>query len=75
VDAYRLGDDLDQLDGLDLDTDLTDAAVVVEWGEGVAEALSQDHLLVRLDRGDDDVRKVVVEPHGSWAERDIPLPA
>ena len=34
VDAYRLGDDLDQLDGLDLDTDLTDAVVVVEWGEG-----------------------------------------
>jgi tRNA threonylcarbamoyladenosine biosynthesis protein TsaE len=71
VDAYRLGDDLDQLDGLDLDTDLMDAVVVVEWGEGVAEALSADHLLIRLDRRDDDVREVVVEPHGSWAEREI----
>jgi tRNA threonylcarbamoyladenosine biosynthesis protein TsaE len=75
VDAYRLGDDLDQLDGLDLDTDLTDAAVVVEWGEGVAEALSEDHLLVRLDRRDDDVREVVVEPHGSWTDRDVALSA
>jgi tRNA threonylcarbamoyladenosine biosynthesis protein TsaE len=73
VDAYRLGDDLDQLDGLDLDTDLMDAVVVVEWGEGVAEALSADHLLIRLDRRDDDVREVVVEPHGSWAEREIRL--
>lgn len=72
VDAYRLGDDLDQLDGLDLDTDLVDAAVVVEWGEGVAEALSRDFLLVRLDRHDDDVRSAVVEPHGTWVEREIP---
>jgi tRNA threonylcarbamoyladenosine biosynthesis protein TsaE len=69
VDAYRLGDDLDQLDGLDLDTDLVDAAVVVEWGEGVAEALSTDHLLVRLDRRDDDVREVTLVPHGSWVGR------
>jgi tRNA threonylcarbamoyladenosine biosynthesis protein TsaE len=69
VDAYRLGDDLDQLDGLDLDTDLMDAAVVVEWGEGIAGALSSDHLLVRLTRRDDDVREAVVVPQGSWAAR------
>lgn len=72
VDAYRLGDDLDQLDGLDLDTDLMDAAVVVEWGEGVAEALSRDYLLVRLTRRDDDVREAVVEPHGAWVGREVP---
>lgn len=71
VDAYRLGDDLDQLDGLDLDTDLVDAAVVVEWGEGVAEALSTDHLLVRLNRREDDVREAELVPHGSWRERDL----
>lgn len=70
VDAYRLGDDLGQLDGLDLDTDLMDAAVVVEWGEGVASALSVDHLLIRLDRRDDDVRLVEVVPHGAWVERE-----
>ncbi len=64
VDAYRLGDDLDQLDGLDLDTDLVDAAVVVEWGEGVAATLSADHLVIRLERRDDDVREAVVEQHG-----------
>jgi tRNA threonylcarbamoyladenosine biosynthesis protein TsaE len=73
VDAYRLGDDLDQLDGLDLDTDLMDAAVVVEWGEGVAEALSEDHLLIRLDRRDDDVREARLLPHGSWVTREISL--
>jgi tRNA threonylcarbamoyladenosine biosynthesis protein TsaE len=70
VDAYRL-DGLDELDDLDLDTDLVDAAVVVEWGEGVAERLSEDHLLVRLERRPDDVRVARLEPHGAWATRDL----
>ncbi len=48
-----------------------DAAVVVEWGEGVAEALSADHLLIRLSRRDDDVRSAVLVPHGSWVDREI----
>ncbi len=72
VDAYRLGS-LDELDELDLDTDLTEAAVVVEWGEGLAERLAEDYLVVRIERRDDDVRLIGLEPHGSWADR--PLPA
>lgn len=69
VDAYRLGGDLAQLDDLDLDTDLESSAVVVEWGEGSAERLSEDHLVVRLERRLDDVRVATLEPHGSWHER------
>jgi tRNA threonylcarbamoyladenosine biosynthesis protein TsaE len=64
VDAYRLGsggaDVTAELDDLDLDTELTEAVVAVEWGEGVAERLAADHLLVRLDRRPDDVRVAVV---------------
>ncbi len=62
VDMYRLldhagSDLLGELDSLDLDTDLDDAVVVVEWGEGLAERLSDRHLDVRLQRGlDSDVR-------------------
>jgi tRNA threonylcarbamoyladenosine biosynthesis protein TsaE len=62
VDVYRLldhaGADLvAELDSLDLDTDLDDAVVVVEWGEGLAERLSERHLDIRLERGrDTDVR-------------------
>lgn len=55
VDAYRLGGP-GELDDLDLDTDLTEAVVVVEWGEGLAERLSAAYLLVRLARRPDDVR-------------------
>jgi tRNA threonylcarbamoyladenosine biosynthesis protein TsaE len=67
VDAYRLGatgasgptraaDIAAELDDLDLDTDLAEAVVAVEWGEGVAERLAARHVLVRLDRRPDDVR-------------------
>jgi tRNA threonylcarbamoyladenosine biosynthesis protein TsaE len=62
VDFYRLLDEsaidlLGELDSLDLDTDLADAVVVVEWGEGLAERLSDRHLDVRLQRGvDSEVR-------------------
>lgn len=55
VDVYRLldhhgADLLGELDSLDLDTDLDDAVVVVEWGEGLAERLSERHLDIRLER-------------------------
>nr|WP_241257339.1 tRNA (adenosine(37)-N6)-threonylcarbamoyltransferase complex ATPase subunit type 1 TsaE [Rhodococcus sp. KRD162] len=64
VDAYRLGltgqSALDELDALDLDTDLTDAIVVVEWGEGLVEKLAERHVSVRLTRDpDSEIRRVV----------------
>lgn len=73
VDAYRIGGDLSQLDDLDLDTELDTAAVVVEWGEGIAELLSDDYLVVHLDRESDEHRSVNVEPHGAWRGRHTPL--
>jgi tRNA threonylcarbamoyladenosine biosynthesis protein TsaE len=68
VDAYRLGGELAQLDDLDLDTELVEAAVVIEWGEG-GERLSDDHLLIALTRRADDSRLAEVTPSGSWAQR------
>ena len=58
VDMFRLLDHSDppsadllgELDSLDLDTDLDGAVVVVEWGEGLAERLSERHLDIRLER-------------------------
>jgi len=59
VDVYRLLDNsaadlLAELDSLDLDTDLEDSVVVVEWGEGLAERLSAHHLDLRLQRHTED---------------------
>ena len=58
VDVYRLlehhgADLLGELDSLDLDNDLDDSVVVVEWGEGLAERLSEHHLDIRLQRAPD----------------------
>lgn len=65
VDMYRLLDHpgtdlLGELDALDLDTDLDDAVVVVEWGEGLAERLSEHHLDIRIERDSaTDVRTAI----------------
>ncbi|RDH76041.1 tRNA (adenosine(37)-N6)-threonylcarbamoyltransferase complex ATPase subunit type 1 TsaE [Mycolicibacterium moriokaense] len=65
VDMYRLldhagADLLGELDSLDLDTDLDDAVVVVEWGEGIVERLSERHLDIRLERASDtEVRTAI----------------
>jgi tRNA threonylcarbamoyladenosine biosynthesis protein TsaE len=65
VDMYRLldhagADLLGELDSLDLDTELDDAVVVVEWGEGLAERLSERHLDVRLERARDTELRTAV---------------
>jgi len=68
VDAYRLGG-LEELDDLDLDTSLDEAVTVVEWGEGLAEGLSESRLEVAIVRGDAphdglDPRRVEITPVG-----------
>jgi tRNA threonylcarbamoyladenosine biosynthesis protein TsaE len=47
VDAYRLGG-FAELEDLDLDASLDEAVTVVEWGQGVADQLSESHLDVTL---------------------------
>ena len=79
VDAYRLGG-VDELDDLDLDTSLDDAVTVVEWGEGVAEALADSRLEVRIlramahvDEADHDTRHVLLTPVGPrWYDLALP---
>lgn len=73
VDAYRLGGASDpraEVDDLDLDATVDEAVTVVEWGEGLVEQLSDEHLEVRIDRRDDDTRVVRLVPVGAaWADR------
>ncbi|WP_324789157.1 tRNA (adenosine(37)-N6)-threonylcarbamoyltransferase complex ATPase subunit type 1 TsaE [Streptomyces sp. H51] len=76
VDAYRLGGGLDEMEDLDLDVSLPDSVVVVEWGEGKVEELTDDRLHVVIHRavGDtaDEVRHVTVTGLGErWAAADL----
>lgn len=70
VDAYRLGG-LGELDDLDLDVSQEESVTVIEWGAGLAEALSDAYLRIDLARADDsEVRRAALRPHGGdWAAR------
>lgn len=70
VDAYRVSADLDDLG---IDEDLDQAVVVVEWGEGVVEGFSDSHLLISMQRHDDDSRTVHLTGVGPrWEGRALP---
>jgi tRNA threonylcarbamoyladenosine biosynthesis protein TsaE len=69
VDAYRLAGMAD-VDDLDLDATTDEAVTVVEWGHGLVEQLADEHLVVELDRRDDDVRTARLVPVGpGWEQR------
>lgn len=63
VDAYRLGGRL-ELDDLDLDASVGESVTVVEWGEGLADVLTEAPLAVRIHRPDaeSETRQVALPP-------------
>ncbi|WP_441245675.1 tRNA (adenosine(37)-N6)-threonylcarbamoyltransferase complex ATPase subunit type 1 TsaE [Kitasatospora sp. McL0602] len=79
VDAYRLGGGLDEMEDLDLDVSLPESVVVVEWGEGKVEQLSDDRLEIRIERAiggtaedDSDPRGVTLSGLGTrWDGVDL----
>jgi tRNA threonylcarbamoyladenosine biosynthesis protein TsaE len=76
VDAYRLSGGLDEMEDLDLDVSLPDSVIVVEWGEGKVEELTDERLQVLIHRAvgatADEVRQVTVTGIGDrWAAVDL----
>jgi tRNA threonylcarbamoyladenosine biosynthesis protein TsaE len=67
VDAYRVATAL-ELD--DLDIDFENSIVVVEWGAGKLDGITEDWLELDIDRSSaDEVRIVTVTGHGErWAD-------
>jgi tRNA threonylcarbamoyladenosine biosynthesis protein TsaE len=64
ADAYRLGS-IGEVDDLDLDADTATAVTVVEWGTGLAEALSEDRLEITITPDpQSEVRTVRLTGHG-----------
>lgn len=72
VDAYRLAT-ARELDDLDLDYD--GAIVVVEWGRGKLDGVTDAWIDISIARdADDDSRDVVVTGHGArWVDLDAAL--
>ncbi|HJY59187.1 MAG TPA: tRNA (adenosine(37)-N6)-threonylcarbamoyltransferase complex ATPase subunit type 1 TsaE [Streptosporangiaceae bacterium] len=69
ADAYRLGS-VGEVDDLDLDADAASAVTVVEWGQGLAEGLAEDRLVISIQPDpDSDVRTVQLNGYGArWNE-------
>lgn len=71
VDAYRLASPA-EVDDLDLDHE--GAVVVAEWGAGLLDGVTDSVLEVRIDRGEDDVRRVELEGVGPrWFAGVLPV--
>ncbi|MDR1853210.1 MAG: tRNA (adenosine(37)-N6)-threonylcarbamoyltransferase complex ATPase subunit type 1 TsaE [Propionibacteriaceae bacterium] len=74
VDAYRLGS-FAELEDIDLEASLSDSVTLVEWGEGIAEGLSDERLEIDIKRSqdpNDDTRWVFLTPIGKrWREAEL----
>jgi tRNA threonylcarbamoyladenosine biosynthesis protein TsaE len=73
ADAYRLGGAA-EVDDLDLDSDAASSVTVVEWGEGLAEGLSEDRLEISIEISNrSQARTVTLAGVGArWAGTAVP---
>ena len=66
VDAYRLlanGAAALELDDLDLEYERENAITIIEWGAELAPILSEEYLLIKIDRSE-EVREVTAQGFG-----------
>lgn len=76
VDAYRLLGAAEgaaaALDDLDLDSERANSVTVMEWGKDIGPRMSDEFLLVRIERCEDERREVFFEFHGArWKELQV----
>ncbi len=69
ADAYRLGTMAEFFD-LELPDDGADGAVLIEWGDAIADSLPRDRLKIRFE-GRGDQRTISFHPMGQWETRDL----
>ncbi|MEU6479622.1 tRNA (adenosine(37)-N6)-threonylcarbamoyltransferase complex ATPase subunit type 1 TsaE [Streptomyces sp. NPDC047017] len=68
VDAYRLSGGLDEMEDLDLDVSLPESVIVVEWGEGKVEELTDERLQILIHRTVGGAPAREAEPGGQDAD-------
>ncbi|MEN8238563.1 MAG: tRNA (adenosine(37)-N6)-threonylcarbamoyltransferase complex ATPase subunit type 1 TsaE [Actinomycetota bacterium] len=69
ADAYRLGTMAEFFD-LELPDDGADGAVLIEWGDAIADSLPTDRLKIHFE-GSGDQRIISFHPMGQWETRDL----
>jgi tRNA threonylcarbamoyladenosine biosynthesis protein TsaE len=69
ADVYRLGS-VGEFEDLELADEGRDGAILIEWGDAIAESLPPDHLVIHFEI-EGDSRSISFQPHGSWLDRDL----
>ncbi len=68
ADVYRLGS-IAEYEDLELRRAAADGVLVIEWGEAVASAVTEDRLEIHIAMDTEGSRSFKFEPHGSWTSR------
>ena len=55
---------------LELPDDGADGAILIEWGDAIADSLPRDRLKIHFE-GDGDQRVITFHPMGQWEKRDL----
>ncbi len=72
VDAYRI-ETWDELEDLGFGFEAEQNVIVAEWAAGRMDDVSDDRLLVHIERADDDERTVHISAFGArWEGVDVP---
>jgi tRNA threonylcarbamoyladenosine biosynthesis protein TsaE len=69
ADAYRLGT-MSEFFDLELPDESADGAVLIEWGDAIADTLPPDRLRIHIEISGDQ-RIISFHPMGEWATRDL----
>lgn len=70
ADVYRLGSIL-EFEDLDLEETAANGVLVIEWGEAIEEAVSDDHLAIEIEIDGEAGREFRFIPHGTWVDRSL----
>lgn len=70
ADVYRV-ETLAEIEDLELTEAARDGVLAVEWGTAVEQWMPSDHLVVRIEVGEGEVRTVRLVPHGQWKSRPL----
>jgi tRNA threonylcarbamoyladenosine biosynthesis protein TsaE len=72
ADIYRLST-RNEFDDLDLLSQSSQGALVIEWGDVVEPILPPDHLRVNFEVDDNEARTISLIPSGNWRNRLVEL--
>jgi tRNA threonylcarbamoyladenosine biosynthesis protein TsaE len=70
ADVYRLSSIL-EFEDLDLEETAARGALVIEWGEAIEDAVSEDRLVIEIEIDGETGREFRLFPHGSWVGRSL----